>query len=121
VEYHRSIKMVKQTFPHEISDIDFEDLVCVIAEQVSDRSAASILSFLTGDEKGVLYNNYVIECAKSGFIRSVEIDRIREKLMKFGYWEWLHTMDFSDGSIEESEPICDSLEFLNWYHHKKII
>jgi hypothetical protein len=119
VEYQSTIKMIKQAYPNEIPDAEFQDLVCVIAEQVSDRSAASILSFVTSEEKGVLYNSYVIECAKNSSIRSAEIDGIREKLMEFGYWDWLHTVNFADGSIEKSGPICDSPEFLNWYQHKK--
>lgn len=81
-----TFRMLKSAFPDGIADPDYLPLLAVLAEVMSNRNVADVISHLVDRSWPEIYNDVL--AAQAAAIGS-DAERIKTQLKSFGYDEWL--------------------------------
>ena len=81
-------KLLQCTFSQGIDDQEYLPLLSILYEQMSDRSLAQVVAEYTGREYHAVLNDVYRVGAEVTFPSEV-IERVKQKLMRYGYEKWL--------------------------------
>jgi hypothetical protein len=90
-EHRPTVEMVRAAFPSGIPEECYPPLLALLCERMSFRAAAVVVSFLTGKDWAIVYNDALGARARAeqGTFEPEALDRTREALRRHGYDRWL--------------------------------
>ncbi|MBD2500548.1 DUF3349 domain-containing protein [Anabaena azotica] len=81
-------KLIQCAFPNRIEVEDYEPLVALLSEEISDRNLAKVIAYYLGKEYSVVLND-VYRVQSINIPKAEVIDNLKIKLHSCGYQEWL--------------------------------
>ena len=75
--------MLRETFPAGLSKEDYQPLIVVLSEEMSQRNLAEVLSAVFG----LNYHRILNDNGRA--VDAADVERVRRKLVPFGYDQWL--------------------------------
>jgi hypothetical protein len=81
-------RLVQRAFPDGITDETYWPLLSILGEEMSDRSVARLISYVTGREYAHALHD-MLRVQSTDLPPAEEVNRVKERLRACGYEEWL--------------------------------
>ena len=87
-ELESTFSMIKCAFPHGIVTDDYVPLLFVLAEEMSHRNIARVISLLTSIDYYTVLND-VYRVLSTDVLHPEDIVRVKQQLILCGYQAWI--------------------------------
>ncbi|BAY40396.1 hypothetical protein NIES2111_47790 [Nostoc sp. NIES-2111] len=81
-------KLIQCAFPNGIEAEDYEPLLALLSEEMSDRNLAEVIAYYVGKEYSVVLND-VYRIQSINIAKAEAIDNLKNYLLTCGYQQWL--------------------------------
>jgi len=84
-------RLVSSAFPQGVPEEDYRPLLTLLGESLSYRGLAEVMAHCTGKDYALVYNDVLAVGSPFGAGKPelAAIERVRKRLVPFGYDEWL--------------------------------
>jgi hypothetical protein len=84
-------KLIQCAFPNGIKAADYEPLLALLSEEMSDRNLAEVIAYYLGKEYSVVLND-VYRVQSLDIPKAEAIANLKKHLFSFGYQQWLEEL-----------------------------
>lgn len=84
-------KLIQCAFPNGIEAEDYEPLLALLSEEISDRNLAAVISYYVDKEYSVVLND-VYRVQSIDIPKTEAIDNLKKHLFSCGYQQWLEEL-----------------------------
>ncbi|MBD2500551.1 DUF3349 domain-containing protein [Anabaena azotica] len=81
-------KLIQCTFPNGIAAEDYEPLLALLSEEMSDRNLAEVIAYYLGKEYSLVLND-VYRVQSINIPKADAVANLKNHLLTCGYQQWL--------------------------------